>query len=72
VQTRADLQALADMCATMKTRFYDMMKKGMSASAMAATLPTKDFDEKWGNPESFIANAYPGLWNHVREIGTII
>ena len=72
IQTAADLKAQADMCAAMRQRFFDMMKKGMSASAMAAAAPTKEFDEKWGNPELFIANAYPGLWNHVREIGGIV
>jgi glyoxylase-like metal-dependent hydrolase (beta-lactamase superfamily II) len=72
IQTKADLQAQADMTATMRTRFFEMMKKGMSASAMLASAPTKEFDAKWGNPEQFIANAYPGLWNHVREIGGIL
>jgi len=72
VQALAELKAQADMLAAMKTKFYDMIKKGMSASAMAAASPTKEFDAKWGNPELFIANAYPGLWNHVREIGGIL
>jgi len=72
IQTATDLKAQADMCAAMRQKFFDMMKKGMSASAMAAAAPTKEFDEKWGNPELFIANAYPGLWNHVREIGGIV
>ena len=72
VQAKADLQALADMTAAMRHSFFDMMKKGMSASAMVAAAPTKEFDAKWGNPEQFIANAYPGLWNHVREIGGIL
>jgi len=72
VQSKADLQALADMTAAMRLSFFAMMKKGMSASAMVAAAPTKEFDAKWGNPEQFIANAYPGLWNHVREIGGIV
>jgi cyclase len=72
VQPLAELKAQAEMLATMKNRFYDMIKKGMSAGAMAAAAPTKEFDPKWGNPELFIANAYPGLWNHVREIGGIL
>ena len=72
VQGKADLQAQADMTAAMRTSFFNMMKKGMSASAMMAAAPTKEFDAKWGNPEQFIANAYPGLWNHVREIGGIL
>jgi len=72
VQTKADLQAHSDMCGTMRTRFVEMMRKGMSAKDMLATKPTKEFDETWGNPELFIGNAYPGLWHHVREIGGIV
>ena len=72
IQTQADLKAASDMYNAMKTKFFDMMKKGMSASAMLAAAPTKEYDAKWGNPESFIAQAYPGLWNHVREIGGIL
>jgi len=69
VQTLADLKAQADMCAEMKKRFIDLMRKGMSPGAIAAAAPTKDFDAKWGDPELFVGNAYPGLWNHVRELG---
>jgi glyoxylase-like metal-dependent hydrolase (beta-lactamase superfamily II) len=72
VQTKADLQAQADMCATMRTRFVEMMRKGMSAKEMFLAKPTKEFDEKWGDPQLFIFNAYPGLWDHVREIGGIV
>jgi cyclase len=72
VQAKADLQSQADMCATMRTRFVEMMRKGMSAKDMLAAAPTKEFDAKWGNPELFITNAYPGLWGHVREIGGIV
>ena len=72
VQTKADLEAQANMCATMRTRFVELMRKGMSAKEMLAAAPTKEFDAKWGNPELFITNAYPGLWGHVREIGGIV
>jgi cyclase len=72
VQTKADLEAQANMCAEMRTRFVAMMRKGMSAKDMLASAPTKEFDARWGNPELFITNAYPGLWGHVREIGGIV
>lgn len=72
VQTQADLKELADMTSTMRTRFVEMMRKGMSAGDMYRAAPTKDFDAKWGDPKLFIANAYPGLWNHVRELGGIV
>jgi cyclase len=72
VQTKSDLQAQADMCAEMRTRFVAMMRKGMSAKDMLASAPTKEFDARWGDPQLFILNAYPGLWGHVREIGGIV
>jgi glyoxylase-like metal-dependent hydrolase (beta-lactamase superfamily II) len=72
VQTRADLQAQSEMVSTMRTRFIELMRKGMSANQMLNQRPTKEYDAKWGNPEQFIYNAYPGLWNHVREIGGIV
>ena len=72
VQNQAALQAQAEMCATMRTRFVEMMRKGMSAKDMLAAAPTKEFDATWGDPHLFIGNAYPGLWHHVREIGGIV
>jgi cyclase len=72
IQNRDALQAQAEMTSTMRTRFVEMMRKGMSARDMFAAAPTKEFDAKWGDPELFIFNAYPGLWNHVREIGGIV
>ncbi len=72
LQGRADLQAQADMCAAVRTSLVLLLRKGMSAKEMLATAPTKDFDAKWGNPELFVTNAYPGLWGHVRELGGIV
>ena len=72
VQARADLQALNDMCNTLRERFVKLMKQGMGPKEMIAAKPTKEFDEKYGDPELFIANAYRGLWGHVRESGGIV
>jgi glyoxylase-like metal-dependent hydrolase (beta-lactamase superfamily II) len=72
VQTKADLQALNDMCNTLRDRLVKLMKQGMGPKEMIAAKPTKEFDEKWGDPELFIANAYRGLWGHVRELGGIV
>jgi cyclase len=72
VQTRADLQALNDMCNTLRDRFIKLMKQGMGPKEMIAAKPTKEYDEKYGDPELFIANAYRGLWGHVRELGGIV
>jgi cyclase len=72
VQTRADVQALNDMCNTLRDRFIKLMKQGMGPKEMIAAKPTKEYDERWGDPELFIANAYRGLWGHVRELGGIV
>ena len=69
VQTQADLKELADMLLAMRIRVVDLLKKGMSSGDMFRAAPTKDFDGKWGDPAQFMANIYPGLWNHVRELG---
>jgi glyoxylase-like metal-dependent hydrolase (beta-lactamase superfamily II) len=72
VLTRADLQAQHAMLTEVRARLVVLLKKGMSARDMIAAGPTKEFDQKWGNPNLFIANAYKGLWGHVRELGGIV
>jgi cyclase len=69
VQTQGDLKELADMIETLRGRFYDFVGKGMTAADMYRAAPTKEFDAKWGDPKQLLANVYPGLWNHVRELG---
>jgi cyclase len=69
VQTYSDLKELADMMETLRGRFYNMIGSGMTAADMYRAAPTKEFDAKWGDPKQFLANVYPGLWNHVRELG---
>ena len=72
VQTRADLQAQFDMLSGLRERMTKMMRQGMSAEDMLAAGITKEFDAKWGTPELFVANAYRGMWLHVRELGGIV
>ncbi len=72
ILTRADLEAQSEMLATVMTTLVKMMKEGMGAKDMLAAGATKQFDAKWGDPELFVTNAYPGLWGHVRELGGIV
>jgi cyclase len=72
VQTRADLQAQADMCNAMRDRLVKLMRQGMGPQDMIAAAPSKEFDTTWGNPELFIRQAYRGMWGHVRELGNIV
>jgi hypothetical protein len=69
---QADLDAENQMLSTIKDRLVTMMKHGLGPKEMIAAAPTKEFDEKWGNPELFIELAYRGLWGHVRELGGIV
>jgi hypothetical protein len=69
VQTRADLQAQHEMLSTMRGRLIDLLKKGMSVNDIIAQNPSREFDAKWGDPKLLIANAYPGMIGHVRELG---
>ncbi len=71
-QGRADLQAQADMLATMNDRLKGLLRKGIGTDDLLAQPPTKEFDAKWGDPKQFLVNAYRGLWGHVRELGGIV
>jgi glyoxylase-like metal-dependent hydrolase (beta-lactamase superfamily II) len=68
VQTKADLAAEHDMLATLHEDLWQLMRKGMGADDMIVAGATKKFDDKWGNPDLFITNAYRGLYGHVREL----
>jgi cyclase len=72
IMTNGDLDAENQMLVTLKDRLVKLMKQGMGPKEMIAAAPTKDFDEKWDNPELFIELAYRGLWGHVRELGGIV
>jgi cyclase len=72
VQTYADLQAQSEMLHTMHERLVDLMRKGIGTDDLAAHPPTEEFNAKWGDPRLFLANAYRGLWGHVRELGKIV
>jgi cyclase len=72
VQSYADLQAQSEMLTTMRERLVDLMRKGIGTDDLAANPPTREFDARWGDPRLFLANAYRGLWGHVRELGKIV
>jgi cyclase len=72
VQTKADLVAQLEMLTTMKDRLVGLIRKGQGTDDVLAAPPTGEFDAKWGDPKLFIANAYRGLFGHVRELGGIV
>ena len=56
----------------MYDRLKGLMRKGIGIDDLPAEPPTQEFDAKWGDPKLFLANAYHGLWGHVRELGGIV
>jgi glyoxylase-like metal-dependent hydrolase (beta-lactamase superfamily II) len=72
LQTRAAVNAEAQMLATMRTRLAKLLADGMSAQDMVDAKPTQDFDAQWGDPALFIRNAWPGLVARARELGVAI
>jgi hypothetical protein len=72
VQSYADLEAQSEMLATMRERLVDLMRKGVGTDDLAANPPTQEFNARWGDPQLFLANAYRGMWGHVRELGKIV
>jgi cyclase len=72
VQSRSDLQAEHEMLTTMKQRLAELLAQGMSIEDMIAARPTREFDDRWGDPSRFIANAWHGLVHRSRELGVSI
>jgi cyclase len=72
VQSRSDVQAEHEMLSTMKQKLAELLAQGMSVEDMIAARPTREFDEKWGDPALFIANAWHGLVHRSRELGVSI
>jgi glyoxylase-like metal-dependent hydrolase (beta-lactamase superfamily II) len=64
VMTRADLQAQHEMYRTINTRLQQLIRKGRSPDEALAAEPTKEFNDKMGNPETFVRLAFQSLWGH--------
>ena len=68
VQTRADLAAAQEMCATLWNDLWHQMLKGYGAEDMIASGVTQKYDARYGNPDLFLRQAFQGLYAHVREM----
>ena len=65
VLTRADLEAQHDMYRTISTRLQTLLRKGYSPDETIAAQPTKEFNERMGNPEKFVRLAFESLWGQL-------
>ncbi len=72
VAARADLESQLAMCSAVRAAVADAFRHGQSLEEFAAAKPTRDFDGRWGDPDTFLPLVYKGAWAHVRELGGII
>jgi glyoxylase-like metal-dependent hydrolase (beta-lactamase superfamily II) len=68
LRTRADLEAQIEVCFTALAKIGDSYYKGQTWDELVASKPMRDFDARWGNPDTFLRLAYEGAWNHINEI----
>ena len=62
---RADLQAQLEMYRTISQRLQQLMRKGRSVSEALAAEPTKEFNGRMGNPETFVRRAFESCWGQL-------
>ncbi len=72
VQTKADVQAEHDMLVAVKDRVQAAIRQSKGITEILAEHPTREFDQKWGNPEQFLRMTHIGMIRHTHEIGGIL
>jgi cyclase len=61
----AELKAQADMYTTIYDRLTQLLNKGRGPAEAVAARPTKEFDERMGNPDEFVRRAFESLWAYL-------
>lgn len=61
----ADLKAQYEMYGTIYDRLAQLLNKGRGPSEAVAASPTKEFDDKMGNPDEFVRRAFESLWAYL-------
>ncbi len=61
----ADLKAQYQMYGTIYERLTTLLNKGRGPDEAVAAKPTKEFDEKMGNPDEFVRRAFESLWGYL-------
>jgi len=65
IMSRAELQAQHEMYRTVSTRLQQLIRKGKSPDEAIAAEPTKEFNDRMGNPEMFVRLAFQSLWGQM-------
>jgi cyclase len=61
----ADLKAQYQMYATIYERLTTLLNRGRGPDEAVAAKPTKEFDDKMGNPDEFVRRAFESLWGYL-------
>jgi cyclase len=61
----ADLRAQVDMYGTIYDRLNQMLNRGRGPAEAVEAKPTKEFDDKMGNPDEFVRRAFESLWAYL-------
>jgi hypothetical protein len=46
-------------------RLAQLLNRGRGPTEAVAAKPTKEFDEKMGNPDEFVRRAFESLWGYL-------
>ncbi len=65
VMTRADLEARQKMVATIAERLSKLLRTGHGPREALDAQPTKEWDEKYGDPRQFVTQAFRSQWGHM-------
>jgi glyoxylase-like metal-dependent hydrolase (beta-lactamase superfamily II) len=61
----AELKTQADMYGTIYTRLAALLNKGRGPTEAVEARPTKEFDDRMGNPDEFVRRAFESLWAYL-------
>ncbi len=61
----AELKAQYGMYGTIYDRLSQLLNRGRGPDEAVAARPTKEFDEKMGNPDEFVRRAFESLWAYL-------
>jgi hypothetical protein len=62
--TRVDLLAQQEMYQRIFENLIKLLTKGLSPDEAAAQKPTKGMMPQWGDPTTFVLQAFKSLWPH--------
>ena len=65
VLKKSDIEAQFDMYGTIYERLATLLNRGRGPTEAVAAKPTKEFDDKMGNPDEFVRRAFESLWGYL-------